>query len=110
MGTGDFFSNGMFFALIAIIAVFIVTFIFLKNSANRNNTSDESRQTNDNTISESSGITDENLIAVLTAAVLASMGKGPEYKIRVTSFRRIPQSSPTWNMAGRTDNTSDGLN
>lgn len=43
----------------------------------------------------------DELIAVLTAAVLAGMNNRPECKIRVKSFRRIPEASPTWNLKGR---------
>lgn len=54
-------------------------------------------------------MSEDKIIAVLTAAVLASMKNGPECKIRVKSFRRIPQSSPTWNLAGRNDYISEKL-
>lgn len=50
------------------------------------------------------GCNDEELIAVLTAAVAAYMGGGdPQCNLRVKSFRRIPQGSPEWNRKGRYD-------
>lgn len=43
---------------------------------------------------------DEELVAVISAAIAASMGvKIPE--INIKSIRRIPQSIPTWGVAGR---------
>lgn len=110
MGIGELSSNGMLIFLIVLLpAVVVMFFMFYKNSADRNNTC-ENEQDNANACEASLSEPDENLVAVLTAAVLASMGKEPEYKIRVKSFRRIPQSSPIWNFAGRTDNVTDGLN
>jgi sodium pump decarboxylase gamma subunit len=52
---------------------------------------------------------DDKLVAVLTAAIMASMGNKPDCKIRVKSFRRIPQTSPAWNLAGRYDYISEKL-
>jgi sodium pump decarboxylase gamma subunit len=44
--------------------------------------------------------TDEELIIVITAAVLAAMGSRPEVKIKVKSFSRVKNSRPSWNEAG----------
>ncbi|AUS96611.1 hypothetical protein CDQ84_18415 [Clostridium thermosuccinogenes] len=44
---------------------------------------------------------DKELVAVLTAAVVAYMGSGSASNIKVKSYRRIPQSSPIWNLMGR---------
>lgn len=41
------------------------------------------------------------LISVVTAAIAAYLKPGLENKIRVRSIRRIPQSTPVWNVAGR---------
>lgn len=57
----------------------------------------------------SNDCSDDALIAVLTAAVLASMGNRPGCKIRVNSFRRIPQSSQVWNSVGRVEYLSEKL-
>lgn len=51
----------------------------------------------------------EELIAVLTAAVQAYAGSNPDCRIRVKSFRRIPQNTPAWNMAGRKEYLSNKL-
>lgn len=56
-------------------------------------------------------MSDDTLIAVLTAAVMASIknSSSPDCKIRVKSFRRIPNTSPSWNVAGRNDYISQKL-
>lgn len=51
----------------------------------------------------------DELVAVLTAAVLSSLRRPPECKIRVKSFRRIPQTSPIWNLRGRSEYLSGKL-
>ncbi|MEG6612384.1 OadG family protein [Pseudoclostridium thermosuccinogenes] len=44
---------------------------------------------------------DSELVAVLTAAVIAAMGGSSESNIHVKSYRRIPQISPVWNSVSR---------
>ncbi len=45
---------------------------------------------------------DEELIAVLTAAVAASMNTST-YNLKIKSYRRIPNTRPAWNRAGISD-------
>ena len=53
---------------------------------------------------------EEELIAVLTAAIMASYGKETSCKLKVTSFKRVSQaSSPAWNAAGRRDSLDSSL-
>lgn len=52
---------------------------------------------------------EEELVAVLTAAVLAGMESRPDLKIKVKSFRRIPQAAPAWNSMGRDEYISSRL-
>lgn len=53
---------------------------------------------------------EEELIAVLTAAIMASYEKETSCKLKVTSFKRVSQaSSPTWNAAGRRDSLDSSL-
>lgn len=52
---------------------------------------------------------DDSLIAVLTAAVMAYMKNSPDIKIKVTSFKRIPQTSSVWNTMGRNEYISNKL-
>ena len=51
--------------------------------------------------SAGSEFSDKELVAVLTAAIMASGRTRPESKIRIASYRRVPLSSPAWNAAGR---------
>ena len=48
---------------------------------------------------------DEELIAVLTAAIAASLNTST-YNLKIKSFRRIGSSSPLWNKAGVTESIS----
>lgn len=50
-----------------------------------------------------------SLIALLTAAATAYMGSSSDVKVRVTSFKRIPQTSPVWNTVGRSEYISNKL-
>ncbi len=47
-------------------------------------------------------INEAELIAVLTAAVAASMNTST-YHLNIKSYRRIDDASPAWNKAGRRD-------
>ncbi len=51
----------------------------------------------------------DELVAVLTAAILASVRNTTECNLRVKSFRRISQNSPAWNTAGRNEYISGKL-
>jgi len=46
---------------------------------------------------------DGELIAVLTAAIMASLKSQSSCELRVKSFRRIGQNSPIWNSTGRSE-------
>jgi Na+-transporting methylmalonyl-CoA/oxaloacetate decarboxylase gamma subunit len=51
--------------------------------------------------SADSEFSDQELVAVLTAAIMASGRTRPDSKIRIASYRRVPLNSPAWNAAGR---------
>jgi sodium pump decarboxylase gamma subunit len=53
-------------------------------------------------VSEQSNNEDEALIAVISAAIAASMNTSMQ-NIRVTNIRRIADSTPTWGKSGRND-------
>jgi sodium pump decarboxylase gamma subunit len=101
----------LFFLCIIIIGVSFLLRICSRDKGNASH-AEEVRQAVRAEASESfehgNGDGDE-LIAVITAAVLASMEKKPECRIQVKSVRRIPQASPVWNLAGRTELLSDKL-
>ncbi|NMA66783.1 MAG: oxaloacetate decarboxylase, gamma chain [Clostridiaceae bacterium] len=74
-----------------------------KNKKTTDNISvQEISETNVSNSSVSDGSTDE-LVAVITAAVMASVNTRPGYNIRLKSFRRVPQTTPVWNVAGRNE-------
>jgi len=50
-----------------------------------------------------SNISDNELIAVITAAITASLNDSFENGFRVKSFRRIPQSNSLWNTVARNE-------
>lgn len=43
---------------------------------------------------------EEELVAILTAAVMASLGTPTRDTLRITSFRRVEVRRPEWNLAG----------
>ncbi len=51
---------------------------------------------------------DEELIAVLTAAVAASLNTST-YNLKIKSYRRVNNSVPAWNKAGVTETISNRL-
>jgi len=53
---------------------------------------------------------DENeLIAVLTAAVMASMKQAPDFKVKIKSFKRICNDSPAWSSVGLAEQISSRI-
>ncbi len=48
-------------------------------------------------------IDDSELVAVLTAAVAASLNTST-YKLNIKSYRQIPSSTPVWNRVSRREN------
>ena len=47
-------------------------------------------------------VNDEELIAVLTAAIAASLNTST-YNLKIKSYRRIGSNAPAWNRAGLND-------
>jgi len=90
--------------IIAILFVSTVAFIYFflanKNKTKSDNSNSSIIENKTKIQSLNEDLNDESLIAVLTAAVMA-MQSNPDIKLQVTSFRRIPQSSPVWNTTGR---------
>ncbi len=48
-------------------------------------------------------VDDDELIAVLTAAVAASLNTST-YRLNIKSYRQIPSSAPVWNSVSRREN------
>jgi Na+-transporting methylmalonyl-CoA/oxaloacetate decarboxylase gamma subunit len=89
---------------IAISAFKLFDFFGKKSSSKETN----SFRINDNlgvqTINNSDNdLSNDELIAVISAAVASVMGSRPESKIKVRSIRRLPQVSPIWNTTGKVE-------
>ncbi|NSW89776.1 MAG: OadG family protein [Firmicutes bacterium] len=52
---------------------------------------------------------ESELIAVLTAAVMASMKQAPDFKVKIKSFKRICNDSPAWSSAGLAEQISSRI-
>ena len=68
----------------------------------------ETVKTADATVVEDSE-DEEELIAVLTAAVAASLNTST-YNLRIKSYRRVNNNAPAWNRAGLRDTIDSRLN
>lgn len=105
------FSHILVGILVLCAIVLIYFFVSGKNKAKSNNSvlaNNTAADTKVETQRDNEALPDDSLIAVLTAAVMA-MQSNPDIKIRVTSFRRIPQSSPIWNTIGRRERMENKL-
>ncbi|NLD49373.1 MAG: OadG family protein [Clostridiaceae bacterium] len=112
---------GIFVVFISLIVLAFAISILSQviSFGNRTKSRNDSEKSSENvTLAETScalesdsnnDCSDDTLVAVLTAAVLASMGNRPGCKIRVNSFRRIPQSSHVWNSVSRVEYLSEKL-
>lgn len=52
---------------------------------------------------------EEELVAVLTAAIMSYYGNETKCNLKVTSFKRIDNASSTWSNAGRRDHLDASL-
>ncbi len=105
------FSHILVGILVLCAIVLIYFFVTDKNKPKSNNSNLASNTAADTIVEaqrDNEALSDDSLIAVLTAAVMA-MQSNPDIKIRVTSFRRIPQSSPIWNTIGRRERMENKL-
>jgi len=98
--------------MLVILAVAFIYFFVSGKSKAKSANSDFNGNTVTQNYKESQknneDLSDDTLIAVLTAAVMA-MQSNPDVKIKVTSFRRIPQSAPVWNTVGRRERMENKL-
>jgi len=109
---------GIFVVFLALVMLSIIVFLFsrifsikkteTKNELNSARLETSVSKTDEDIKNYATGDGDE-LLSVLTAAVLASIKSGPDYTIQVKSFRRIPQNTPVWNIAGRTEHIASKL-
>jgi Na+-transporting methylmalonyl-CoA/oxaloacetate decarboxylase gamma subunit len=113
--TLTFVALGAVFLALIILAITLSLFSKVNNlrkySENNVDSSGETASIletdrNEGFISSSRYDGNDEIIAVLTAAVLAVSNSRPGFKLKVKSFRRIPQTSPIWNIAGREEQIS----
>ena len=52
---------------------------------------------------------DEELVAIIMAAIQAGMSPDSQCRLQIKSFRRIEQTSPIWNKAGRREQIANKL-
>jgi len=105
----------VFIALIALsVSIYIFGKIFSKNrSAKRSELPDNNSGTV-RAVQPESGVNnqipEEELIAVITAAIQASLDiRDAGKRVIVKSFRRLPASSSVWNAAGRMEQIGSKL-
>lgn len=99
------------------LAVVLLILAFFTKRFRRDNHADPAQvgahgitETNSSSsIENADEIPDAEFVAILTAAVMSAMGPKMECKIRIKSFRRVPQTSPVWNTVGRSEFISNKL-
>ena len=95
--------------VVLMIVLFLFRVIFYKDpSKKKNNSVTESvAEVEQTAVAEVSDETDEEeLIAVLTAAVAASLNTST-YNLRIKSYRRIEDKRPSWRTAGLRETISN---
>ncbi|MDQ2085018.1 OadG family protein [Herbivorax sp. ANBcel31] len=97
------------FSALVILCMLIKLFPLLNYERKKSSATEETSDESSYLEIEEDDLSDDSLIAVLTAAVMASMRNSPDIKIKVTSFKRIPQTSPVWNTTGRNEHISGKL-
>ncbi len=90
----------LYFLLIVMEKLFYKKSINIESIENKNistvaNSYGSSLETSTEVIED-----EEEIVAVLTAAIAASLNMS-SYNLRIKSFKRIGQSSPAWNFVGR---------
>lgn len=87
---------GIVFGVLIILMLVLMLFkvIFYKNNSKKK---DEIEQETVNEVKQTSS--NDELIAVLTAAIAASLNTST-YNLKIKSYRRIENNKPAWNKAG----------
>lgn len=96
----------VFLALVALsFCIYLFGKIMVKGIQNRKSKPEKTNVENIKSIEVDADIEDDGeLIAVITAAIQASLvkaGISPECKIVVKSFKRVNSGAPVWNTTGR---------
>lgn len=89
--------------IILMIVMMLMKVIFYKpQKQETQNAQKNNAEKTDVNISDNTKENDEELIAVITAAIAASLNTS-EYNLKIKSFRRITDSQSQWNKAGVRD-------
>lgn len=100
----EIIGEGLVVAVIAMvfIALFALIFNIKLVRTQKKNTQQPNKDTMEqNAAANSTDIVDsEELIAVITAAIAASLNRST-HSIVVQSIRRVPSVTPVWNQAGK---------
>ena len=100
-GVGLSIVFGVLITLMIVLMLFKV--IFYKDDSKKKTMNEPLTQEiveKDTTVKEN--ISNDELIAVLTAAIAASLNTST-YNLKIKSFRRIENNKPAWNRAGISD-------
>ena len=98
---------GISVVFLALIALSFFIFLFgkiMKDNGKKGATKEIPELEKVKEIEVSADSDDDEIIAVITAAIQAAMAKAgisPECKIVVRSFKRVVSDAPAWNAAGR---------
>ena len=94
---------GIVFSVLVVLMIVLMLFkvIFYKNDSKKQTAATEVKQeVKQEVVSEVKPVaSDDELIAVLTAAIAASLNTST-YNLKIKSYRRIENTKPAWNKAG----------
>lgn len=94
--------------IILMIVMIIMEKVFYKAPKTQQDTPAAEVQEPIPQATQAQDMNDEELIAVLTAAVAASL-KTSTYNLQIKSYRRIGQNTPAWRRAGINDTINSRL-
>lgn len=102
------------FAVLVILMIVLYLFkvIFYKDPSKQAKPADsapaETPAPVQTAVPEEDGVDEEELIAVLTAAVAASLNTST-YNLKIKSYRRVNNNTPAWNKAGVNETINNRL-
>ncbi len=94
----------VFFVLAIIWGVLELMKFIAQVGTKKNNKADVTENTVMPVNNTDDDVDEEELVAVLTAAIAASLNTST-YNLKIKSFRRIGNASPAWNDMSRKENT-----
>ena len=101
-GTVTAVGLGIVFSVLVILMIVLMLFkvIFYRNNSKKTETKVE--KTEAVASAPQKTVSNEVLIAVLTAAIAASLNTST-YNLKIKSYRRVDDNKPAWNRAGITE-------